>query len=204
MTIHSDSTIGALFTFVVMLTVLGCFVAAMLHLSFREFRKALTAFGVGAGIAAGFIVATAMLSLITAQTVVNVGDNYCEDIVCIGIDTVKAAPRDQKVVYTIGAHIFSDANHVKVSAKGARLYLFDEKNRRFPLTQDEGEIPFDTSLDPGQKRQTNFTCIAPADSQHLYLWYSQGDPSRPTPFWVSWYFGSAHGIFRKPVLIRVL
>src|SRR5215470_15619479 len=164
MTIHSDSTIGALLTFAMMLTVVGCFVAAMLHLAFREFRKAIKAFRVGAGIAAGFVVAMATLSLTTPQTVVNVGDSYCEDIVCIGIDTVKAAPRGQDVVYTIGAHIFSDANRVKVSAKGVHLYLFDEKNRRFPLVQDPTVTPFDVSLDPGQKVQTDFTCVAPADS----------------------------------------
>src|SRR5215467_11565684 len=85
MTVHSDSTIGALLTFVVMLTVLGCFIAAMLHLAFREFREAIKSFGIGAGIAAGFVLATATLSLITPQTVVNLGDSYCEDIVCMGI-----------------------------------------------------------------------------------------------------------------------
>jgi len=204
MTIHSDSTLGAMFSLVVMLTILGWFIAAIMHLASRQFRKAIKTFGVGVGILSAFILATAMLSWITPQTVVNVGDSYCEDIVCIGIDTVQASPRGQDVVYTIGAHVFSDANHVKVSAKGARLYLFDEKNRRFPLVQDATVTPFDISLDPGQKVQTTFSSVVPADAHHLYLWYSQGDPSRPTPFWVRWYFGSVHNILRKPTLIRVL
>jgi len=204
MTVHSDSTLGALFTLVLMLVVLGLFIAALLHLDSRQFRKAIKAFSVGMGITVAFILATATLSLITPQTVVNIGDSYCEDIVCIGIDTVQAAPRGQDVVYTIGAHIFSDANRVKVSAKGIQLYLFDEKNRRFPLVQDPTVTPFDVSLDPGQRVQTSFASVAPADSQHLYLWYSRDDPFRRTPFWVSWYFGSVHNILRKPTLIRVL
>ena len=204
MIIHSDSTLGALFSIAVMLAACACFVTAVGCLFAAQFRTALKAFGIGASIVGLFVIATATISLITPQTVVNIGDSYCEDLLCMGIDKVEAAPRGQDVVYSLNVHIFSDANRVKTSAKGVHLYLFDENNRRFPLTQDATVIPFDISLDPRQKVATSFECVAPADSHHLYLWYSGDDPSRPTPFWVDWYFGSEHNIFRKPTLIRVL
>jgi hypothetical protein len=79
---------------------------------------------------------------------VNIGDSYCEDLLCIGINKVQTAPHGRDVVYSLNAHIFSDANHVKTSAKGAHLYLFDENNRHFPLVQDATVTPFDISLDP--------------------------------------------------------
>ena len=204
MIIHSDSTLGALLSILVTLVVSSCLFATAAALVTRQFRTAIRAFGIGIGIIAAFAVATATLSFITPQTVVNIGDSYCEDLLCMGIDKVEAEPRGQDVVYSLNVHIFSDANRVKTSAKGAHLYLFDEKNRRFPLFQDATVAPFDITLDPGQKVATSFRCIAPADSQHLYLWYSGDDPSRPAPFWVNWYFGSEHNIFRKPTLIRVL
>jgi hypothetical protein len=91
-----------------------------------------------------------------------------------------------------------------VSAKGVHLYLFDENNRRYPLVQDATAIPFDSSLDPGQKVQTAFTCVVPAGTQQLNLWYSGDDATRHTPFWIKWYFDSDHNILRKPTLIRVL
>lgn len=193
-----------MFSFLVALAALSCFVTALGALLVAQFRMAIKALGIGMGITGAFVLATVTLSLVTPQTVVNIGDSYCEDIVCLGIDTVHAEPRGPDVVYTIGAHIFSDANHVKVSAKGVHLYLFDENNRHFPLVQGATAMPFDTSLDPGQKVETAFTCIVPADSQHLYLWYSADESTRPTPFWVKWYFDSEHNIFRKPTLIRVL
>jgi hypothetical protein len=204
MIIHSDSTLGALFSFLVAFASLSCLIAAIAGLFVGQFRTAVKAFGIGMIIIGAFVIGITIVSLVTPQTVVNVGDSYCEDIWCIGIDKVETAPSGRDVVYSLDAHIFSDANHVKTSAKGAHLYLFDENNRHFPLVQDATVTPFDISLDPGQKVATSFRCIAPADSQHLYLWYSRDDPSRPAPFWVKWYFGSEHNIFRKPTLIRVL
>lgn len=204
MLVHSDSTLGALFSFLVALAAFGCLSAAVAALVVSQFRIALKALGIGIGIIAAFVIVTASLSLITAQTVVNVGDSYCEDLLCLGIDKVQAVPVGKDVVYTLAVHIFSDANRVKTSAKGVHLHLFDENGRHFPLVQDANVTPFDISLDPGQKVSTSFTCVAPADSKHLYLWYSGDDPSRSTPFWVNWYFNSEHNIFRKPTLIRVL
>jgi hypothetical protein len=67
---------------------------------------------------------------------VNNGDSYCADIWCIGIDKVTAIPRGGETIYKLAVHIFSDANRVATNAKGASLYLFDEKGRRFPLVYD--------------------------------------------------------------------
>jgi|SRR5579884_1997450 len=169
MIVHSDSTLGALFSFIVALAALGCFIFAIADLVVGQSRAAIKSFGIGIAVIAVFVIATVTLSLIRPQTVVNVGDSYCQDIWCIGIDKVQAAPRGPAVVYSLNVHIFSDANRVKTSVKGVHLYLFDENNRRFSLVQDATVTPFDISLDPHQKVSTSFTCVVPRDSQHLYL-----------------------------------
>src|SRR6478735_10528593 len=110
MIVHSDSTLGALFSILVALVVLSCLFVAFGALVAGQFRIAFKAFGIGIGIIAAFVIATVTMSLITPQTVVNIGDSYCEDLLCMGIDKVEATPRGEDIVYSLSAHIFSDAN----------------------------------------------------------------------------------------------
>jgi hypothetical protein len=50
--------------------------------------------------------------------------------------------------------IFGGANRAKTGAKGASVYLLDERGRRFPLAKDASVIPFDATLDSGQSIKT--------------------------------------------------
>ena len=145
-----------------------------------------------------------MVSLLTPQKIVNIGEGYCVDIRCIGIDKVNPTPRGQELVYKVDVHIFSDANRVKVSAKGGHLYLQDEHGRRFPMEKvvDPSVIPFDVTLNPGQAVKTSLTFVVAADAHQLFLRGDSGD--RPVPFWVRLYFGSDDSLLHKPTLLRVL
>jgi len=114
---------------------------------------------------------------------------------------VTAEPQGVQTVYKVDVHIFSDANHVKTSARGYSLYVFDEHGRRFPLIKDSAVVPFDSELEPRQSIQTTLTFQTPSDSRQLFLW---GESSTPPPFWLKLYLGSDTGLFHRPTLLRVL
>jgi hypothetical protein len=127
------------------------------------------------------------------------------DIWCIGIQGVSRTPREQDVLFKIDVRIFSDANTVKTSAKGASVYLVDERGRRFQLIDEFSAIPFDTPLNPGQSIDTSLTFAVAADAQHLFLptsYHHIGDEG-PLPFWVKLYFGGEANYLHKRTLLRV-
>ena len=206
MVIRADSELGALLT---LLVLFGGFVSMLASLGlllsrkFRSAAKVLLATVIGVGM---YVVAVIVVALITPQKVINIGDTYCMDIWCIRIEKVNTMPRGGKIVYKIDVRIFSDANTVKTSAKGASVYLLDERGRRFELMNDPSVIPFDAPLDPKQSMHTTLTFAVAADAQHLFLpcsYHHIGDETS-VPFWVKLYFGSDANFLHKRTMLRVL
>jgi len=197
MIVHSDA-VGSMVFFLVMVISALTLVVVLMCLASREFRfagKILKWWG------AGFVAYTALtiaVSLLLPQKVVNPGQSYCVDIWCIGVQGVTKIPLGQDVVYKAKVRIFSDADNVKVSAKGASLYLVDERGRRFSIVPDPAAIPFDTELSPKQSVDTTLTFRVPADAQHLFL---RGDGD----LWITYFFiGDDSALLHRPTLIRVL
>jgi hypothetical protein len=158
-----------------------------------------------AGVAA-YVALVVVVARLSPQKVINIGDSYCMDIWCIGIEKVNTIPRGSEIVYKLDVRVFSDANTVKTSAKGAQVYLLDERGRRFDLVSDPSVIPFDTPLDPRQSMQTTLSFVVPADAQRLFLpcsYHHIGDESS-LPFWVKLYFGSDANYQHKRTMLRVL
>jgi hypothetical protein len=153
-----------------------------------------------------YLLIVLIVSFLTPQRIINIGDSYCMDIWCIGVEGVNTVPRGPEVVFKIDVRIFSDANTVKTSAKGANVYLLDERGRRFELISDPSVIPFDTPLDPQQSIQTTLTFAVAADAQHLFLpcsYHHIGDEAS-VPFWVKLYFGGDANFQHKRTMLRVL
>ena len=120
MVYRADSELGALLTLLVLLGGVVGMVGSIVLLLSRRFRA--------------------------AAKVLLVGDSYCMDIWCISIESVNTMPRGAEIVYKVDVRIFSDANTVKTSARGASVYLLDERGRRFELTNDPSVIPIDAPL----------------------------------------------------------
>jgi hypothetical protein len=201
MIVHSDSTLGALLVFGVLLaSFIVLFQAVSLLFSGRirtAVKTAFTAFG----LLAAYLTALIAVSLLTPRTIVNIGDSYCADIWCIGFDGVSTQPEGARTLYKLDVHIFSGANHVKTSAKGATLYLVDDRDRRFPLIPDPSVIPFDSTIEPRQSIKTSLTFRVDSDARQLFL---TGDRGAPLPLWVRLYFGSDDSLFHKRTMLRVL
>ncbi len=198
--IHSDSNLGAAVALVVVAGAVILALASAAQLASGKSRRAAKTLLASAALAAIYTLAVIAVSLLTPQKIVSAGDSYCVDIWCIGIDGVSPKPFGQEIVYNVDVRIFSDANRAKTSAKGASLYLLDERGRRFPLVQDPSVIPFDVNLDPGQSVKTSLTFVAAADARQLFL---TGDSRGEPPFWVRLYFGSDGSLLHKRTLLRV-
>lgn len=198
MIVHSDAVGSMVFFLVIVISAL-MLVVVLMCLPGREFRlagKILRWWSVGF---AAYTALTMVVSLLLPQKIVNPGQSYCVDSWCLGIQSVAKGPAGQDVVYKADIRIFSDLNRGTTSAKGASLYLVDERGRRFPMVPDPSVAPFDTELSPKQAVDTTLTFLVAADSQRLFL---KGDG--PT-FWMSKFFiGDDSAWLHRPTLIRVL
>ncbi|HET9219792.1 MAG TPA: hypothetical protein VFR18_22620 [Terriglobia bacterium] len=206
MIIRADSELGALLTlFVFASAFIGIFASAVL-LVFRKFRMTRKVLVGTLGSVSLYVIVVLLVSLLSPQTIVNIGDSYCMDIWCIAVEQVTPSRREQDTLYKVDVRIFSDANTVKTSAKGAAVYLLDDRGRRFNLVNDPSVIPFDVPLDPRQSIHTTLTFAVASDAEHLFLptsYHHAGDEGS-VPFWVKLYFGSEANYLHKRTLLRVL
>ena len=199
MIIHEGSNFGAILPFLVMLGTFALFLASSAYFVIGQFRRGAKLLGITVVVISVYVLAVGVVSLFRPQTIVDVGDSYCSDLWCIGIDRVNASRGENETTYKLDVRIFSDAYSVKTSAQGASLYLFDERGRRFPLVADPSVIPFDVTLDPREVVRTSLTFVTSPDVRHLFL---SGDGRRP--FWTKLYFASDWSLWQKPALLRVL
>jgi hypothetical protein len=177
---HMDSTPGALLAFLVILAT--CITGIM------AFARMPGAARVCLAIVASYFGALASVSLVTPQKIVSIGDSYCWDLWCVGIQKVNMAPQGQDVLYTAEVSVSVDSVSLppkpEASAANSFFYAFDERGRRYPVTA----IPGKSSL----------TFVAPANARELYL---SGDITAPP--WVRLYFGSDLNPFHRRTLLRI-
>jgi hypothetical protein len=95
---------------------------------------------------------------------------HCDDDWCMSVDSISKTPTAPgRLNYRLAVHIFSRANHGPRSAKGAWLYLADERGRRFELAPDASAVPIDVVLEPHRSVATSLNFTVPADARGLRL-----------------------------------
>lgn len=187
-----DSNAGALFGFLLLVSLtIVCFAA----LCFREARLA----KICAGILASYLAVATLFAALTPRTVVNVGDGYCWDTWCAGVEQVSSQAQGNAVLYTLRVQLFSDANHVSAWRAKDFLSVVDDQGRRFSVFQDPGAVPLNVAFAPKDTVETSLSFIAPANSRKLYL--TGNELSMP---WVYFYFGSDLNPLHPRTLLRVL
>jgi hypothetical protein len=222
MIVHSDSGLAILFAFLVIVGVALAFALSLALVFARKFRSAARISMTALGLTIALPLLVAVAALLTPQTIVKLGDMYCEDIRCIGIDQVEKESRGTEAVYKLNVRLFSDANTVKVSFGSVSLYLQDDRGQRFPLIQDSSAVPYDVVLDPQQTIKTTLTFAASKDSKELFLTDGPRVPAsaakpasiggKKAPFWAplagAWGFLASFGNdahpLHKPTMLRVL
>jgi len=214
--IHSESVLVGLALIVSIAVVLLLLLSAALAIG-RNFglakRIALTTLK---GLVVWVVIAD-LISLLTPRTIVNVGETYCMDIDCLGIDEVVTQAQTSNTTYKLNAHVFNDANTIKISFKGYSMVLMDEHGRRFPLVSDASAPPYDSLLDPGQSAKTTLTFKVAPDVQHLFLNVEDTGPhesagGKKPPLWLQpvlplvglAIYGGGGELMHKQASLRVL
>jgi hypothetical protein len=189
-----DTTPGALLEFLVIMVLLivALMIAARVPRAGRVF----------VGIAASYLAAIVLVSLLTPKTIVTIGDSYCWDLWCLGIQNVNATPQGPNVLYTAEVALSTDSTNVQTLRADPNakqfLYVTDEQGRRFPILSTSF-TPTDITVQPGESVKSSLTFLAPANERGLYL---AGDVTAPP--WVSLYFGSDLNPFHRRTLLRVV
>ena len=147
-----------------------------------------------------YMTALMLVSLLTPRTIVSIGDGYCWDLWCLGVEQVNATPQGQNILYTAKVRVFSDANHVPNSREKDFLYVIDDQGRRFPVFQNSSALaPLDVTVRPNDPVKTSLRFLAPANARKLYL---TGDELAMP--WVYLYFGSDSNPLHRRTLLRIL
>jgi hypothetical protein len=225
MIIHSDSELGLLLAVLLTFAAAVPFLISVILVFERRFWAAAKVAGATLAAMVGWAMVVTLVSFATPQTIVKVGDSYCEDIRCIGIDRVQAEVKGSETIYKLDVHLFSDANTVKVSFGNVSLVLVDERGRRFPITPstDASEAPpYDTYLDPGQTIKTNLTFAVASDAKELFLMETPRSSAegakrasiggKQPPVWAPYvgvwlylaWLGNDASPLHKPTMLRVL
>jgi hypothetical protein len=195
---HQDSNLGGMVGFLAFLvTVVTALVSSILKQDGR-LRAAKRARWASVATVILYLAAVLLVSLLTPRAIISIGDSYCYDIWCIGVQSVNATPQGQNILYTARVRIFSDANRVSTSRAMDFLYARGDQGRRFPLIQDSSVIPADVTINPGESVGTSLMFLAPANVQKLYL---TGDYAVMP--WVPLYFGSDRSPFHRRTLLRL-
>lgn len=206
MIVRADSELGALLTLLILFGTIVSLLVSMVLLVSGRFRTAAKVFLGTLGGVSAYVVVVLLVALLTPQKIINIGDSYCMDIWCIAVEKVTTTPRERDTLYKVDVRIFSDANTVKTSAKGAAVYLVDDRGRRFEIVNDPTVIPFDVPLDPKQSIHTTLTFAVASDAQQLFIptsYHHVGDEGA-VPFWAKLYFGGDANYQHKRTLLRVL
>ena len=184
MVIHSGGSLLGFAYLATLISAIGLVISVVILLG-GKFRTAAKVATASMFALAFYFVAATTIWWVSPERVIKLGDSYCWDLWCMGIDEVNTTPRGQEIIYKIDVHFFSDANTVTTGSDDALIYLVDDRGRRFPLVDDPSVIPINSRLDPRQSLSTSLTFVTPADATHLFL---TGDAPLPDHVPLEWRF----------------
>lgn len=155
------------------------------------------------GVCAGIYLATSVaFAAFAPQRLIRLGSPWCFDDWCITVNRVDRVVKATLIDYTIGLRIFSRAGRVTQRAKGAWIYLIDDRGRRFSPVADPSEVPLDVLLQPGQSVDASRVFRIPADATGLGLvtGHGGGDYCGVMSILI---IGSSGCLFDKPAMVRL-
>jgi hypothetical protein len=149
---------------------------------------------------AGYIGLVLIVAAATPQKVLNIGDPWCFDDWCLRVENASQVPGPSGVSYTISLRIYSDAKRVSQRAKGAWIYLIDQRGSKYAPLHNPAETPLDVLLQPGEAVQTSRNFVVPNGVHGLGLITGHGGPycSFIPPI-----IGDGGCLFNKPTMVRI-
>jgi hypothetical protein len=154
------------------------------------------------GILVPYMTALVTVALLTPRTIVSIGDIYCWDSWCLGVEQVNAAPQGENILYTAEVRIVSEHNKAsRVPADQAKRFfeVLDERGRSYPLLQNASFVDANVTLNHGESVKSSLTFLAPANARELYLLGNDVGPP-----WVYLAIGGDRAPLHRRALLRIL
>jgi len=136
-------------------------VAAILALRGRQprARRIVRRLGI---VVALYVGALLVVSALSPQRVVAVGEDQCSDDWCISVQWVRRDTTRTDIELTIGFRLSSRAGRISQRERFVAAYLRDDQGHRYdPLVQSNA-VPFDTLLAPHQSIMATRRFVVPA------------------------------------------
>jgi hypothetical protein len=151
--------------------------------------------------AAGYFLIGVAVAFLKPQRVMRIGDPWCFDDWCLTVEKVDWTVASSQVSYNVELRIFSRARRVTQRAKGAWIYLIDDRGRRYSPDPAPSAVPLDALLRPLESAITTRVFHVPPDAQALGLITGHGEPyCGPMDMLI---IGGGGCLFRKPTMIRI-
>lgn len=157
---------------------------------------------ISVGILIPYVTALVAVALLTPRTIVSIGDIYCWDSWCMGVQQVNAVRQGDNVLYTAEVSIVSDHNKPsRVPAEVAKRFfdVLDERGQSFPLLQHASFVDANVILNRGESVKSSLSFLAPANARELYLFGNDVGPP-----WAYLAIGGDRAPFHRRALLRVL
>ncbi len=188
-----------LFIVVVLASVatLAAIVASALRGRLRQAVKLLAVYGVCLALYLSVVV---VVSLVSPQRVLALGENRCFDDWCIAADDIARSGSPTRVEYTVTLRVSNQAQRVPQRENGVAVYMMDEKGRRFESAAGPSAAPFNVLLQPGQSVTTTRTFKVSGASGQLVLVVEHEGPSRFPGMFI---IGDDSSLFHKSMIVRL-
>ncbi len=149
----------------------------------------------------GYLALGLCVAFLRPQRVMSVGEPWCFDDWCLAVRHVSAAPTTSGITYTVALELSSRARRVSQRARGAWVYLINDRGVRYRPDANPSAVPLDVLLGPGDSVATTRTFHVPSDVGSLGLITGHGGPyCGPMDLLV---IGASGCVFRKPPMIRI-
>jgi hypothetical protein len=141
-----------------------------------------------------------VVALFSPQRVLNVGEPWCFGDWRLSVENVGRTPEPPLVYYNVSLRIFSQARRVSQRAKGAWIYVIDQRGNRCAPEPDPSAAPLDVLLHPGESITTARLFKLPADAAGLGLVTGHGGPDC---FPGCFIIGDNASLFHKRTFVRL-
>jgi hypothetical protein len=139
----------------------------------------------------------AVVSLVSPQRVLPLGENRCSDDWCIAVEDVARSASSSGAEYVITFRMSSRARRVPQRENGVIVYVVDEKGRRYEAVAGPSD-PFNVLLQPGQAVTTKRRFNVSGHSGRLGVVVArEGSNSLPGRFIIA----DDASLFHKPTIV---
>lgn len=187
-----------LFLLAALVTAVTICVSAALLLLGRG-RQALRLLLLYAAGAVAYLAIGIAISFFMPQRVIGVGEPWCFDDWCLEAQSVAKTPEEATNVYRVELRIFSRARRVSQRAKGAWIFITDDRGRRYSPERDDPSVPLDVLLSPLESVTTSRVFRLPSDAKGLGLITGHGGPYCGVMSFAV--MGQSGCLFHKPTMI---